>query len=177
MAYLQKLRCLCPLYPLLLPFGYPCVIVTRMLKSIQDIAKTYKCNIIYLFGSQAEKGRQYLCAEETEPDPLSDLDIAVSFGKPPETINIYGCLYTEFSELFAPFEIDLIFIHEVDTFFHYEIIKGIRIYERSETRADEFEEDVLKRTADLSFKKKEFDKEVMEAIEDGYFQIEYSPYS
>ena len=175
MAYLQKLRCLCPLYPLLLPFGYPCVIVTAMLKNIQDIAEKYKCETIYLFGSQAEKGRQYLCAEETEPDPLSDLDIAVSFGKPPETINIYGCLYTEFSELFAPFEIDLIFIHEVDTFFHYEIIKGIRIYERSETRADEFEEDVLKRTADLSFKKKEFDKEVMEAIEDGYFQIEYSP--
>lgn len=146
-----------------------------MLKSIQDIAETYKCDIIYLFGSQAEKGRRYLCAEETAPDPFSDLDIAVAFEIPPETIDVYGRLYTEFSELFAPFEVDLIFIHEVDTFFHYEIIKGVRIYERSETLADEFEEDVLKRTADLSFKKKEFDREVMEAIEDGYFQIKYSP--
>ena len=116
-----------------------------------------------------------LSGEETVPDPFSDLDIAVSFEMPPETIDVYGCLYTEFSELFAPFAIDLVFIHEVDILFHYEIIKAVRIYEKSETIADEFEENVLKRAADLSFKKKEFDREVMEAIEDGYFQIEYSP--
>jgi predicted nucleotidyltransferase len=146
-----------------------------MVKKLQDIAEKYKCDLIYLFGSQAEKGKRYLSGKETAPDPFSDLDIAVSFEIPPETIDVYGCLYTKFSELFEPFEIDLVFIHEVDTLFQYEIIKAVRIYEKSETQADEFEEDVLKRTADLSFKKKEFDREVMEAIEDGYFQIEYSP--
>lgn len=34
----------------------------------------------------------------------------------------------------------------------------------------------MKRAEDLLFKKRVFDKEVMEAIEDGYFEFEYSPH-
>lgn len=145
------------------------------MEKIKEIAERYGCILIYLFGSQTQKGKRCLNGENLVYDRFSDLDIAVSFETTPDNIDIYECLYKEFSELFEPFDIDLVFIHEVDTIFCYEIIKGIRIYEKSEEAADRFEEDVLKRASDLYFKKKVFDKEVMEAIEDGYFQFEYNP--
>jgi predicted nucleotidyltransferase len=143
------------------------------MEGIKEIAGRYGCILIYLFGSQAEKGMRYLEGEEVVPDPFSDLDIALKFEAPPRDVDIYCSLYMEFSELFNPFEVDIVYVHEVDAFFHYEIIKGIRVYEKSEEDADRFEEDVLKRAEDLYFKKKAFDEEVMEAIEDGYFQFEY----
>ncbi|MBI3753360.1 MAG: nucleotidyltransferase domain-containing protein [Deltaproteobacteria bacterium] len=147
------------------------------MEKIKEIAEGYGCVLVYLFGSQAQKGMAYLNGGDVVYDNLSDLDIAVAFETAPDDIDTYECLYKEFSELFEPFDIDLVFIHEVDTVFCYEIIKGIRIYEKSEEAADRFEEDALKRAADLYFKKKVFDKEVMEAIEDGYFQFEYNPNS
>jgi len=66
-------------------------------------------------------------------------------------------------------------MHEVNPLLQYEIIKGRRIYERDEFSADEFEERIMKMAEDLSFKKKIFDKDIMEAIENGYFEFEYSP--
>lgn len=155
-------------------YAPPYAIVPYMEK-VKEIAVRYGCILVYLFGSQAEKGRRYLGGEDVVPERLSDLDIAVSFETPPETIDIYGSLYREFSDLFEPFEVDLVFIHEVDTIFRYEIIKGVRVYEESIETADQFEEDVLRKAGDLCFKKKAFDMEVMEAIGNGYFQFEYSP--
>lgn len=64
-------------------------------------------------------------------------------------------------------------MHEQDSLFQYEIIKGVRIYAKDEDFADEYEELVMKKASDLSFKQKEFIKDVLEAIEDGYFQFEY----
>ncbi|MCL4557745.1 MAG: nucleotidyltransferase domain-containing protein [Deltaproteobacteria bacterium] len=147
------------------------------MERIKKIAERYRCTLTYLFGSQAQRGIEYLNGKDIVYDRFSDLDIAVSFETAPDDIDIYESIYKEFSELFEPFDIDLVFIHEVDTLFCYEIIKGIRIYEKSEGVADRFEEGILKMASDLSFKKKVFDREVMEAIEDGYFQFEYNPNS
>ncbi len=66
-------------------------------------------------------------------------------------------------------------MHEVSTLFQYEIINGVRIYEKDELLADEFEEGVMKSAEDLLYKKRIFNSEIMEAIEDGYFEFEYSP--
>lgn len=147
------------------------------MEKMREIAERYGLTLIYLFGTQAETGSRHLKGEAVTPDRFSDLDIAVQFKMLPEDIDIYGNLYIELSELFGPFDIDIVFIHEVDTFFCYEIISGIRVYEKSEKDADRFEEDVLKRAGDLYFKKKAFDKDAMEAIEDGYFPFEYHPNS
>ena len=68
-------------------------------------------------------------------------------------------------------------MHEMDTLFQYEIIKGIRIYEKDELYADDFEEGIMKRAEDLIFKRRILNNEIMEAIEDGYFEFEYSPNS
>lgn len=66
-------------------------------------------------------------------------------------------------------------MQEVHTLFQYEIIKGVRVYERDKFVADEIEEEIMKRAEDLFFKKRIFDQEVMEAIECGYFEFEYIP--
>lgn len=88
-------------------------------------------------------------------------------------MKIYGALYKEFSEVFEPFNIDLVFMHEVDILFQYEIIKGMRIFEEDESFADELEEMIMKRAEDLAFKKRIMNREILEAIEDGYIEFEY----
>jgi predicted nucleotidyltransferase len=91
-----------------------------MIRSIKDIAEQFGCNFIYLFGSQADKGEKYLKGEEIAPETTSDLDIAIAFENPLlDSLKIYGNLYKDFSEIFNPFEIDLIFMHEVDTLLQY----------------------------------------------------------
>lgn len=143
---------------------------------ISALADKHQILLIYLFGSKAEKGGKYLEGEHMMPDAYSDLDIAVVLKTPPtDTMNTYGILYREFSNIFDPFSIDLLFMHEVNPLFQYEIIKEKRIYAKDESYADDFEERIMKMAADLSFKKRTFNNEIIEAIEDGYFEFEYRP--
>jgi len=146
---------------------------------IRDLAKRYGITLVYLFGSQAENGARYLAGDNIiKVEDLSDLDVAVAFENiPAEAIKIYGALYKEFSEIFAPFYIDLVFLHDMETLFQYEIIKGERIFNKDEFSTDEFEEKIMKMAEDLAFKQRIMNKEILEAIEDGYFEFEYNPYS
>lgn len=132
---------------------------------------------MYLFGSQAKKGKDFLEGKEIEAEPHSDLDIAVLAEKTSEnTIKLYGELYRELSYLFEPFDIDLVFMHEHNALFRFEIIKGYRVFAEDEEFADMYEELTMKEAADLAFKQKGFLEDIIEAIEDGYITIEYSPY-
>ena len=133
---------------------------------IRALAEKHTIRLIYLFGSQAEAGKKYLEGENMMFEDTSDLDVAVLLDTPPpQAIAIYGILYREFSKIFDPFAIDLILLLEINPLLQYEIIKGFRIYERDEVYADKFEENVMKRAEDLSFKKRIFDNEIMESIE------------
>ena len=145
---------------------------------IRKIAKKYGIALVYLFGSQAENGARYLAGDNIDVDGLSDLDVAVAFENiPSEAIKIYGVLYKELSEIFAPFYIDLVFMHDMETLFQYEIIKGEIIFNKDEFSTDEFEEKIMKMAEDLAFKQRIMNKEILEAIEDGYFEFKYNPYS
>lgn len=145
-------------------------------KELNKVAERFGCSLIYLFGSQAEIGRRYFEGEKVQPDPFADLDVVMAFTNPPEnSFEVYGKLFREISEVFEPFRVDLVFMHEVHTLFQYEIIKGVRIFAQDEFIADEIEEDIMKRAEDLSYKKRIFDQEVMEALECGYFEFEYTP--
>ncbi|MFN3396400.1 MAG: nucleotidyltransferase domain-containing protein, partial [Thermodesulfovibrionales bacterium] len=96
-------------------------------KQLKEIAERYRISVVYLFGSQAEKGKRYLEGERVTPDASSDLDVAVAFERSPESgkaLETYGFIYRDLSMLFDPFEIDLIFLHEHNALFKYEIIKG-----------------------------------------------------
>lgn len=143
---------------------------------IKAIARRYGITLVYLFGSEAERGRIYFEGGKVTPHPFSDLDVAVAFEKAlPEPMETYGRLYREMSEIFVPFNVDLLFLQEVNTLFQHEIISGIRIYARDESDADEFEEGVMKRSEDLLFKKRILDRDIVEAVENGYIEFEYNP--
>ena len=145
-------------------------------KRIEAIARKYGILTLYFFGSESEKGRVYLEGGRITPDPFSDLDVAVAFEKaPPEPMETYGHLYREISDIFEPFKVDLLFMQEVSTLFKYEILRGIRIYSKDGFDADEFEEGIMKRSQDLLFKKRSFDRDIMEAVEDVYIEFEYHP--
>ena len=130
--------------------------------------------LAYLFGSQQEKGKQYLEeASEIPPDP-SDLDIGLLLkDSPATTYERFGALYFELSKIFAPFKVDIIFLHEVHSLLKFEIIKGFRVYAENEQVADDFEDMVMKFASDLAVKRRIFEPDFMEAIEHGHFEIEY----
>jgi len=142
---------------------------------IRKLADTYGIGIIYLFGSQAEEGARYLETSYAIPDNLSDLDIAVYFIKNPkqDLSERYGEIYMELSYIFDVFNIDLVFMNDMETLFQYEIITGIRVFEHDAEYADVMEEIIMKKSADLSLKQRIMNKDIMEAVEDGYFDLEY----
>ena len=145
---------------------------------IHAVARKHELSLIYLFGSQAAQGLRYLDDTKVLPVQNSDLDIAVAFRDLPLfPMETYGHLYREADKIFYPFDIDLIFMHDVDILLQYEIIKGVRIYEADESLAELFEERIMKLAGDLIVKKRMMDREIMEAIEDGYFQFVYTPRS
>ncbi len=140
---------------------------------LDDIFKKYNVKIAYLFGSQMKEGLKFLKGEKYKVKKGSDLDIGVVFEElPPNKISIYGDLYLELSKAFDPFEIDLVFLQEADSLFQYEAIKGAIIYSEDEEFLENYEEIAMKKAENLSFKQKEFFKDFLEAIKDGYRKIE-----
>ena len=151
--------------------------VNMKTEEIRSLAGKYGIVLIYLFGSKTEEGKRYLKGESIIPQEYSDLDISIAFeNAPSDPMKIHGALYKELSDIFEPFHIDLLFLHEVDPIFQYEIIKGSRIYEKDEYYADDIEEMIMKKAEDLIFKKRVFNQEIVGAIEDGYFEFKYHPH-
>src|SRR3989338_371622 len=141
-------------------------------KTLSELLKSRNVKIAYLFGSQKESGIAFLNDRNSTIDERADLDIGVVFEKLPQDIfEVYGEIYASLSILFEPFNIDLVFLQETDTLFQFEAIKGELIYCEDENFLDEYEEMVMKMASDLSFKKAEFEKDFLEAVKDGYFEI------
>jgi predicted nucleotidyltransferase len=144
------------------------------IESLRKLCRTYRVSIAYLFGSQKEVGTAFLGGGEREIEKGADLDIGVVFDKFPEKpFMVYEELYADLSVLFEPFKIDLVLLQETDALFQYEAIKGQVIYYEDETFLDDYEEMVMKQASDLSFKKIEFERDFLEAIRNGYFEIEH----
>ncbi len=139
---------------------------------LEQICRHYGLGLVYLFGSQAEAGKRYIEGESIVPEQGSDLDVGVVFLDPPASaVPVYGDLYADLSELLEPFRVDLVFLHEVSALFRYEAILGDVVYAVNEGFQEVFEERVMKEAADLKYKKRIFNAEVLEAIRDGYFEV------
>jgi predicted nucleotidyltransferase len=137
-----------------------------------EIAGRRGVALVYVFGSQSQAGARYLQGELAVAESGSDLDVGVVFIDPPASaVPVYGDLYAELTHLFEPFTVDLVFLHEVSALFRYEAIRGECVYAASDAFQEEFEERTMKEAADLKFKKRIFDQEVLEAIRDGYFEV------
>lgn len=139
---------------------------------MEELFRKHKIKIAYLFGSQKEKGLAFLKGETIDVEKHSDLDIGIVFEKLPEKrFEAYGDIFVDLSLLFKPFDIDIVFLQETDALFQYEAIKDALIYCKDESFLDDYEEMVAKQAADLSYKKIEFEKDFLEAVKDGYFEI------
>lgn len=141
---------------------------------LTNILKRHGVKVAYVFGSQKDAGISFLNGNVPIIDENADLDIGVLFERLPEDIfEAYGELYADLSIFFEPFKIDLVFLQETGILFQYEAITGEIVHCDDEFFLEEYEEYVMKRASDLSFKKIEFEKDFLEAIEDGYFEIEH----
>ncbi|MEK6693298.1 MAG: nucleotidyltransferase domain-containing protein [Nitrospirota bacterium] len=145
------------------------------MKKIDDICKRYNIGLCYIFGSQAEAGKALLDGKDVElRDPESDIDLAVLFTRPPEnTLKTYASLSLELQELVSPFKADLLFLHEADHLIQFEAIKGICSYSINDEFREAYEEMVMMRASDELEIFKLNERDMFEAIEDGYFEFEY----
>lgn len=142
------------------------------MEKLKEIFAGYGVKLAYLFGSQKEKGAEFLSGKTEKPERGSDLDIGLVFGQfPREPLEIYGELYAGLAVIFEPFEIDLVFLQETEVLFQYEAIKGILIYSEDEVFLDSYEEMIMKQAGDLCYKKMEFEEDFLEAVQNGYFEI------
>jgi predicted nucleotidyltransferase len=141
-------------------------------KTLELIFKRFEVRIACVFGSNRKAGMAFLAGSKMDIEKGSDLDIGVVFERlPQKTYEIYGSLYAELSTLFEPFQIDLVFLQETSPLFQYDAINGEVTFCGDEFFCDEYEEMVMKTASDLSFKKQEFEKDFIEAVKDGYFEI------
>jgi len=145
------------------------------MKNISEICKEYEIALCYLFGSQAEKGKAIIDGRNVKlKDHESDIDFAVLFLKPPEnSLKTYAELSLEFQDIIAPFKADVLFLHEVDYLIQLEAIKGICIYCINDEFRDTYEEKVMMFASDELEIFKLNEKDMFEAIENGYFEFEY----
>lgn len=147
----------------------------KLMKQIKQICKKYKIALCYLFGSLQEAGKNLLEGKNIEISDLeSDIDFAILFLEPPEdTLNTYALLSIELGELISPFKADLLFLHEVDHLIQFEAIKGINIYSYNNQFRDDYEEKVMMFASDEIEIFKLNEKDLLEAIDYGYFEFKY----
>lgn len=148
-------------------------LMANKISRLKKLFKKYEVILAYLFGSQKDSGLKYLKEQEVTIEETSDLDIGILLKKLPVNMyRLYGNLYYDLSSIFESFNIDIVFLDEVNSLLKFEIIKGHNIYTSDEKFADEYEENIVKFASDLSFKRKMFEKDFLEALRNGYFEIE-----
>jgi predicted nucleotidyltransferase len=141
---------------------------------LQAIFKKRGVLLAYLFGSQKDIGEQFLEGSSYEMREPSDLDVGLLIAPFSGTMyESYGNLYLELSRVFAPFNIDIILLHEVHSLLKFEIISGYRLYAEDEQFADDYEDLVVKFASDLAVKRRMFESDFVKAIEDGHFEIKH----
>ena len=145
------------------------------MRRIDEICRKYNIALCYLFGSQQKQGKAILEGRYVEiVDTESDIDFAVLFMMPPENpLETYASLSLDLQELVSPFRADLLFLHEVDHLIQLEAIKGINIYSIDNQFRENYEENVMMFASDELEIFRLNEKDLFEAIENGYFEFEY----
>lgn len=145
------------------------------MKQIEEICKRHNLSLCYIFGSQKEEGKALLEGKQVEiTDTESDIDFAVLFVKPPENpLEAYAYLSLDLQDVVYPFKADLLFLHEVDHLIQLEAIKGINIYSIDDSLREAYEEKVMMFASDELQIFKLNEKDLFEAIDNGYFEFEY----
>ncbi len=136
---------------------------------LERLSKTNMISLIYLFGSQAQKGLALLNGIIVEAaDHLEYLDIGIvlqdSLPSAEKMPSFYSNLYNQISTLFEPLKLDLVMLQEQHSVFQAEAIYGICIFAESKLIQEEYEENTLRRTADFRPVLEKFYKERLEEL-------------
>jgi uncharacterized protein len=121
---------------------------------LERLSKLNMISLIYLFGSQAQKGLTLLNGITVKAyDHLEDLDIGIVLrNELPSAEKIptfYSNLYNQISTLFEPLKLDLVLLQEQHSIFQAEAVYGICIFAESLTIQEEYEENILRRADDF----------------------------
>jgi len=145
------------------------------MKQIEEICNKYNVGLCYIFGSQKEEGKALLEGKHVDlTDAESDIDFAVSFTTPPQnSLEVYASLSLDLQDLVSPFKADLLLLHMVDHLIQLEVIKGINVYSVDEEYRDTYEEKVMMFASDELEIFKLNERDLLEAIDNGYFEFEY----
>ncbi|MDP3487694.1 MAG: nucleotidyltransferase domain-containing protein [Bacillota bacterium] len=134
---------------------------------VGKVAEEFGIAFMYLFGSQAENGYDYMRGSTVElNDPLADLDIGIIFKAgilETDIVSLYANLYNELDVLFDPFQVDLVLLEENHSVFQANAISGICIYSYDDCLRGQHEENILRRAADF---KPFLDKYLQEYLEE-----------
>jgi uncharacterized protein len=136
---------------------------------LERLAIINMISLIYLFGSQAQKGLALLNGATVEADDyLEDLDIGLvlrdelpSAEKMP---TFYSNLYNQIGTLFEPLKPDLVLLQEQHSVFQAEAVYGICIFAESKFIQEEYEENILMRAADFRPVLEKFYEERLEEL-------------
>ncbi|SFR01249.1 type VII toxin-antitoxin system MntA family adenylyltransferase antitoxin [Desulfoscipio geothermicus] len=114
---------------------------------------------VYLFGS-------YLDEKVTQP---GDVDLALLLSKPPKSnVQRFIKLYPKLSEVFAPFEVDLLFLHSVKVPMRFEVISASKvIYCTDDDLRTDFEDNVTREYLDFMYHLKAAHREFYEELMEG----------
>ncbi|MGE5529362.1 MAG: nucleotidyltransferase domain-containing protein [Patescibacteria group bacterium] len=134
-----------------------------------SICTEHHLALVYLFGSQAGEGLALLEGRTFRTgDALADLDVGVVTKIPlPEAVartKYYASLYDEFTDLFAPFTLDLCLLEENHSVFQMEAMNGICIYYCDERTREDYEMRILRRAADFRPFLARYLREVLEEV-------------
>jgi len=134
-------------------------------EKVSGIARSFSLDLVFLFGSQREKGLCVLRGETVNTrDPLADLDVGVVFPTgafPDRPFKVFGPLYAEFQEVFRPLKLDLVFLQETESTFQFEAIQGACVYCSDQETLENYVERVLKFASDWKFTREKINQEFL----------------
>src|SRR5690554_2326171 len=126
----------------------------QKLLNLGMVCQRYAIALVYLYGSKAEEGLQYLRGGNTKiDDRLTDIDVGVVFKEPlppaEKRYKLYSSVSNEFEELFRPLPLDLVFLEEGHSVFQCEALKGYCVYSIDKAFQENYEKMILRRAADF----------------------------
>ncbi|HBT46990.1 MAG TPA: hypothetical protein DEA73_03780 [Peptococcaceae bacterium] len=129
----------------------------RTLNSLEKVFASFPQIIaVYLFGSYLE-----------EPERAQDVDLAVLLASREGIVDLYTHLYPKLGEIFAPLEVDLLFLNVVPLPMAFEVIsKGKVLYCRDVERRTDFEYVVSGLYMDYQYHLEQGRRELYEAVKE-----------
>lgn len=112
---------------------------------------------VYLFGSYLET-----------PDQARDIDLAILTSDTVNSVNMYLDLYPQFTEIFKPMEVDLLFLKNASLSMSFEIIsKGKVIYSANDDIRTDYEYLISGKYMDFKYHLEIGHRELYEAVKEG----------